>query len=272
MRKTVKHVTNGKVAAKRNHQLSKSVALVALLFSLLSSSIQPSDASTKTSIESEVESIQKKYSAENEAWIRKIRASKTKAEESKLLLLSPTMTKYVPRMTTLMKSAPKDPGAGAAALWLVTAAENPAQAHDAIGILQKYHLRSKTMDDAITFLWFTRIPEVKDLLKAYIAQQPNKTLKTTATFSLAKMFAEENATAEAIKLFEEVARNGKDIPERKNSVRTLEEAANSHLFELRNLLVGKKAPDIQGMDVFGKQFKLSDFAGKVIMLDFFGFW
>lgn len=267
------HLAKGIVVAiERNHQLLKPVAVVALLVSLMSSPIQPSNASSKTSIESEVESIQKKYSAENEAWIRKIRACKSKAEESKLLPLSPTMTKYVPRMTLLMKSAPKDPGAGTAALWLVTAAENPAQAHDAIGVLKKYHLRSKAMDDAITFLWFTRIPELKDLLKAYIAQQPNKTLKTTATFSLAKMFAEENAPAEAIKLFEEVARNGKDIPERKNSVRTLEEAANSHLFELKNLIIGKKAPDIQGTDVFGKQFKLSDFAGKVIMLDFFGFW
>jgi peroxiredoxin len=36
--------------------------------------------------------------------------------------------------------------------------------------------------------------------------------------------------------------------------------------------VGQKAPQITGEDINGKALKLSDFAGKVVVLDFFGDW
>ncbi len=40
----------------------------------------------------------------------------------------------------------------------------------------------------------------------------------------------------------------------------------------KNLAVGKVAPDIQGPDIDGESFKLSDYRGKVVMLDFWGHW
>lgn len=44
--------------------------------------------------------------------------------------------------------------------------------------------------------------------------------------------------------------------------------ARAELFEFRNLLVGKEAPDIEGEDQDGKRFKLSDYRGKVVLIDF----
>ena len=44
------------------------------------------------------------------------------------------------------------------------------------------------------------------------------------------------------------------------------------LFELRFLVVGKTAPDIEALDLEGKTFKLSDYRGKVVLLDFWGNW
>jgi cytochrome oxidase Cu insertion factor (SCO1/SenC/PrrC family) len=35
---------------------------------------------------------------------------------------------------------------------------------------------------------------------------------------------------------------------------------------------GQRAPEINGKDVKGKPMKLSDFRGKVVVLDFFGDW
>jgi hypothetical protein len=43
--------------------------------------------------------------------------------------------------------------------------------------------------------------------------------------------------------------------------------ANQELFKIRNLAVGKVAPDIEGEDQDGKPFKLSDYRGKVVLLD-----
>lgn len=36
--------------------------------------------------------------------------------------------------------------------------------------------------------------------------------------------------------------------------------------------VGKPAPDIEGEDVDGVPFKLSDYRGKVVLIDFWGHW
>lgn len=49
---------------------------------------------------------------------------------------------------------------------------------------------------------------------------------------------------------------------------TAGELARSRLFELRNLRAGSEAPDIEGEDQDGKRFKLGDYRGKVVLLDF----
>jgi hypothetical protein len=49
---------------------------------------------------------------------------------------------------------------------------------------------------------------------------------------------------------------------------TVGETAKRELYELRHLSVGLPAPEIEGEDQDGKKFKLSDYKGKVVLLDF----
>jgi len=49
---------------------------------------------------------------------------------------------------------------------------------------------------------------------------------------------------------------------------TIREKAEAELFQIRHLAVGKVAPEIEGEDQEGKHFKLSDYRGKVVLLDF----
>ena len=44
------------------------------------------------------------------------------------------------------------------------------------------------------------------------------------------------------------------------------------LFELDNLQIGMTAPDFEATDSDGVAFKLSDYRGKVVVIDFWGFW
>lgn len=53
---------------------------------------------------------------------------------------------------------------------------------------------------------------------------------------------------------------------------TYGELAQRELFDLQNLQVGDVAPEIVGKDLDGIEFKLSDYRGKVVMLDFWGHW
>jgi hypothetical protein len=46
------------------------------------------------------------------------------------------------------------------------------------------------------------------------------------------------------------------------------EKAKAELFQIRHLAVGKEAPEIEEEDQDGKRFKLSDYRGKVVLLDF----
>ncbi|HEX5053031.1 MAG TPA: hypothetical protein VFZ65_14750 [Planctomycetota bacterium] len=48
--------------------------------------------------------------------------------------------------------------------------------------------------------------------------------------------------------------------------------AKDALFEIEHLQIGCTAPDIVAKDVDGVDFKLSDYRGKVVLLDFWGFW
>ena len=53
---------------------------------------------------------------------------------------------------------------------------------------------------------------------------------------------------------------------------TLGEIAKGRLDEMQNLVEGKPAPEIDGVDFDGKPLKLSDYRGKVVVLVFWGTW
>ncbi len=77
------------------------------------------------------------------------------------------------------------------------------------------------------------------------------------------------AEAEAIRRFEELVQK---YGTQKYGTGTVKDHAEGALFEMRHLVVGKEAPDIEGEDIDGNKFRLSDYRGKVVLLDFWGHW
>jgi len=76
--------------------------------------------------------------------------------------------------------------------------------------------------------------------------------------------------ARAFQLYERVVREYADVPAARQGV--LGDAAQATMHEMKDLAVGKTAPDITGEDIQGAPLKLSDYRGKVVMLDFWGHW
>jgi cytochrome oxidase Cu insertion factor (SCO1/SenC/PrrC family) len=74
------------------------------------------------------------------------------------------------------------------------------------------------------------------------------------------------AVAEAEHLLERAMRDFDDV--KLAGGETVAEKAGPELFGIRHLSVGKVAPDIEGEDQDGVPFKLSDYRGKVVLLDF----
>lgn len=75
---------------------------------------------------------------------------------------------------------------------------------------------------------------------------------------------------EAEQLFLQVAKVYGDIPieEKAGHHKTLGAAARAYLHEYRELSVGRPAPEVEGEDLDGVHFKLSDYRGKIVVLDF----
>ena len=76
----------------------------------------------------------------------------------------------------------------------------------------------------------------------------------------------EKMHQESEKLFEEAAAKYADVKTAFDG--PVGRKAKNELFDLRLLSVGKAAPEVEGLDQDGNRFKLSDYKGKVVLLDF----
>jgi hypothetical protein len=81
----------------------------------------------------------------------------------------------------------------------------------------------------------------------------------------------EKLRKESEELFERTADKYADVKLHPRGA-TLGDQARGELFEMRFLVIGKEAPEVEGEDADGKKFKLSDYRGKVVLLDFWGNW
>jgi cytochrome oxidase Cu insertion factor (SCO1/SenC/PrrC family) len=56
------------------------------------------------------------------------------------------------------------------------------------------------------------------------------------------------------------------------SALVVEAQSGNILFQIEHLSIGSMAPEIEATDTSGVSFKLSDYRGKVVLLDFWGNW
>jgi len=129
-------------------------------------------------------------------------------------------------------------------------------------------------------LHFSEDEEKADLLRAILDRDRRRDVQATACLSLGQVLKEKadalppdqaksagKLRKESEKLLERAASKFADV---KSAFRdeTIGAVAKRELYELRNLAVGMKAPAVKGVDQDGKEFALSDYQGKVVLLDF----
>ncbi len=104
------------------------------------------------------------------------------------------------------------------------------------------------------------LKERPELTAQYEKQFGKEYLKQLQTLDPAKVRRETEA------LLERAAEKYGDVKYPAGG--TVGAQANNVLFSIRDLAVGRQAPDIDGLDQDGKHFKLSDYRGKVVLLYF----
>jgi hypothetical protein len=237
------------------------------------------------------------------------REAKTDEERRKVIKDKyPQPDQYAGRFLELAKGHPKDPAAADALIWVAThtfssAPDSPRV--KALDALLNGWAESDKLATVCSSLGRAQDATSEKLLRSVLKQNSHREVKGQACLALAqylkqraetihrlkgdaavaqrlevvlgKEFAKElrgmdpdQVVKESTALFEQVAEKYADVPSLYRS--TLGKIAEGELFEIKFLAVGKPAPDIEGEDIDGKKFKLSDYKGKVVLLDFWGHW
>ena len=106
-------------------------------------------------------------------------------------------------------------------------------------------------------------------------KSPHRAVQGGATFALAQAWMSDNGQtperkAKAHALLVELREKFTDVAASYGG--TYAAKAERVLFELEHLQVGMVAPDFESIDENGVKFKVSDYRGKVVVLDFWGTW
>lgn len=216
------------------------------------------------------EALVKEYQKAQQEFSKAYTTAKTDEEREKLSSKYPQAEAYSGRFLELARKHPQDPVAFDALVWVVTNDRYGAQINETLEILLRHHVENEKLGPVAQALVYTSAREPAEALKNIVEKNPHRGVKGIATYSLGLVRKGQDKNADAEKLFEQVIEKFGDIQDGLHG--TLADAARGQLFEIRNLAIGKVAPEIEGQDVEGRSFKLSDYRGKVVVIDFWGDW
>jgi hypothetical protein len=254
-----------------------------------------------------LKSIKQDFKKYEENYAKKWREAKT--DKEKLALFASKQTHdFALRAFELARAHPEDPVAFDALAWMVTGGvEYCPETLAALSLMQQKYAADKRITPICQHARVYRVfyGGTETLLHTVLEKNPDRTAQATACFTLAVVlhdyagFAksmqdpvrakrmEKSLPAEALK---RIKSSGADKLEKESEefyertiaaysdvkspghIRTFGQRAEAALFERRHLQVGKQAPGIEGVDLEGKKFRLSDYRGKVVVLDFWGNW
>lgn len=225
---------------------------------------------------------------------------------------TPDRKTYARRALDLAREHPADPGtvdAVAIALCLISQNMDPASVgleNDGLDLLLANHLNSANLPAA--FQWLQTRPSVKGetFLRTVLDKSSSRSNRGQALLALAGYFRQQSKFGQRFKVLPEfrdqIARETKEydrdvfnaLPEdadkplaqAKSLYRQVADEyrdvngsrgpiaaqATNILYAFDHLAVGNKAPQIEGDTIEGAPMKLSDYRGKVVMLDFWGDW
>lgn len=203
------------------------------------------------------EAFMKRYNAADAAGKVAMRAEYPNGEDA------------VKRMTVIASQFPSSEAAAKALAFLATSSRDNAAFIDT---LFEHHVDNEAMFDVVPVLANSPYEGSEERLRLLI-DSPHDKVKGMATFGLGMALQRAEADEEEVaKLFRSVVDNEVFASIEVRAGTTIGDMAKSSLFEIENLGIGQLAPDIVAEDLDGVEFKLSDYRGKVVFLDFWGNW
>jgi hypothetical protein len=197
-----------------------------------------------------------------------------------------------------------DPAAVPALVWVLKNRRTSPDAVRAIELLDAHHRESDSLGPACTSLGRVPSTAAERLLRAILEKNPHVDVRAQACYWLAYLLEDQRRIAGEFRKKPELAERmlqyygaeygghltSLDPAELEKALvavyekmaasfadaavddATMGQVAERALFRLRRLSVGCIAPEIEGEDIHGEKFKLSDYRGKVVVITFWGHW
>jgi len=215
------------------------------------------------------------------------------------------MKPFADRIWAIADADPSSKAALKATVWIVNNQRNTANITKGVGILGAHFTQSEEIAEVLGAIAGNPSPSTDAFLRRVLAETPHHAVKGEAMYALCSelgmcssmqstlsvaseeelaMYSDwfspealafirsadlEKAAAERGRLLEALVKDYADVAKYGQS---LSDLASAELYELQHLQIGMVAPEIEDTNLDGENMKLSDFRGKVVMLDFWGDW
>ena len=263
----------------------------------------PAEEATETKGNPAVDMVAEYDSAFGE-FVKNMRAAKP-AERAAVSKTNP-VPEFAEKFRTLASDNPDSEIEATALAWLASNSDQADEKVSALATMLEKYADSPAMKEATSAIASGKpSQEAEDNLRSIMKNSPHREARGAAAHHLvsyfdrygslsdrvddlaknpraAKHFGEEGLKylrnmkvddADIEALYETIVKDYSDVVISQFGRETIiGEAAENALFEIRHLSMGCVAPDIEGRDLDGKEFALSEYRGKVVMLDFWGDW
>jgi hypothetical protein len=237
------------------------------------------DDDDEKSVADQIQAVQAEFIKRQQDVVTRYRAAKEDDERQKILaeyqaLQSDLTGKYA----AIVEKHPDDKAAFPALQQLIS---SPDHAAKATALMLKHHLDNDQIGALCLQLGMQDMKDAEPLVRAVAEKSKSHDAKGSALLGLGQMLlarSNEDGLDEAQrdKLRGQAKEALKTVVEKYPDVvafgRKAGDWAGAVLFEAEHLAVGLPVPDLAGEDLEGEAFKLSDYRGKVVFLDFWAHW
>jgi hypothetical protein len=249
--------------------------------SLLLLALVPALAAQGSDPEAAFKAVMERYQSVSDEYRAKLRAA---TPEERPKLTAPPVDEYLAEFADVARSAPKSETAAKSWMMVVQLAPqggDKALLGEAVECLARDHGSSESAAGLGSMLSRAGGQLGEDVVQAHLRTvvelAPKGPVQAGAMLGLATSLSDAKTTTAGSPGEREleglVARLTQDYADLNDArERPYAQVAEGILFARRNLVVGKTVPEIAAADTQGVAFKLSDYRGKVVLLDFWGNW
>ncbi len=210
------------------------------------------------------------YKTAQSSWMTAYQAASGAEDSAKIeeLMLARPEASFAPRFLAASKATADSDAKVDCLLWICSRAFQSPEAKIALASILEDHLDSPKLVSVIQMVGYIDPENAATNFDRLVEGSSDAEVKAQALFNRAAFLAKGQSDAEILAK----AKTDYEQVIQISSEDRLVTRAKGAIFELENLSIGMIAPDIEAADLDGVQFKLSDYRGKVVMLDFWGDW